>query len=154
MVARHSHSGTLMPMGSRGSTSLLFTAHSLFSRRGRRPCHLQPLVRPGRVLRYRNGGSLSPFGRKHFKIQEHGLFVRTVVRSVANVAGFEEAVSRSIHRRFVRLNVGQLAIRNAANARSDVMVLADIAGRIVGDLSDAKFVPAIEISEVARDEAL
>ena len=111
-------------------------------------------ARPQSLLRNRHCRAVVPIRWQDLEVQQFNGLLCSVVSRVAHVARFEKAITRSVHRNLLRLNVGQLTGRYAPDARSNVVMRSDVARWIVSDFSHSKLVFSVELDEVARNYLL
>ena len=71
-----------------------------------------------------------------------------------HIAGFEECVTGLIDRRLVTFHVGELTGHYDADARTGMMVVANVSPGLVRDFGNAEFVLAIQIGNVPRENLL
>src|SRR5438067_1604405 len=87
-------------------------------------------------------------GRHNLEIQKNNGLIGGVIRGVRDIARLVKAVAGAVDRGLVRLNISQLAGSHAANARTEMMMGADIPARLVGDLRRAQFVTPVQLRQV------
>ena len=96
------------------------------------------------LLRHWNRRTRRKRSRQDLEVQKNNWLTRRVVCRVADVAGFEEAITGPVDCRLVGLHIGQFSNRDATDARTKVMVWPYVASRIVGDLCYPKLISPVE----------
>src|SRR5436190_12993111 len=103
------------------------------------------------VMLDRNQGRPADVHRQYLEQYMHHWCVGLVEHRVIDVASFEEEVARSVNNRLFRQDISHVAGCHLSDARTDMIVLADIPTGRERQLGDPKLVLAIDLDEEPAD---